>query len=322
VLLLAATLVVTTLTIGRVRSAPERPRLLDFALIGDTPYTALEEIAFDGLMADLDRTPLAFVVHVGDFKNGGSPCTDELFRQRFAVFNASVHPFVFLFGDNEWTDCHRPSAGGYDPAERLRKLREIFTAGDRSLGKRTMTLERQSEDARWAKFRENVRWMHGGVVFVGLNVPGSNNNRGRAGASDEEWAERNEANIAWVRAGFREADQRRAPGVVLALQADPFFELPRGARSRSGFESFLAVVEAETIAYGKPVAFVHGDTHVFRVDRPLRTAAGQPLENFTRVEVYGSPITAWVRGHIDPADPAVFSFRPQVAEPSEERSRP
>jgi hypothetical protein len=322
VLLLGAALVVTTLTTARVRSAPERGRLLDFALIGDTPYTALEEIAFDGMMVDLDRTPLAFVVHVGDFKNGSSACTDELFRQRFALFNASAHPFVLLFGDNEWTDCHRASAGGYDPVERLRKLREIFTAGDRSLGKRTMPLERQSADARWAKFRENVRWTHGGVVFVGLNVPGSNNNRGHAGASDDEWAERNEANIAWVRAGFREAIQRRAPGVVLALQANPFFELPRGARRRSGFDTFLAAVEAETTAYGKPVAFVHGDTHLFRVDRPLQKAAGQTVENFTRVEVHGSPITAWVRGHIDPADPAVFSFRSEVAERSEERSRP
>jgi hypothetical protein len=321
-LLLAATLVVTALTTGRVRSAPERPPLLDFALIGDTPYTALEEIAFDGMMADLDGKPLAFVVHVGDFKNGGSPCTDELFRQRFELFNASAHPFVFLFGDNEWTDCHRPSAGGYDPVERLRKLREIFTAGDRSLGKRSIALERQSADARWAKFRENVRWVHGGVVFVGLNEPGSNNHRGRAGATDEEWAERNEANIAWVRAGFREAVQRRAPAIVLALQANPFFELPRGARGRSGFESFLAAVEAETIAYSKPVAFVHGDTHVFRVDRPLGAATGRVVENLTRVEVHGSPITAWVRGHIDAADPAVFSFRSEVAERSDDRSRP
>ena len=321
-LLLGVALVATVVVSDPRRAAPARPGLLDFALMGDTPYTALEEIAFDGMMAGIDAAPLAFVVHVGDFKTGGSPCTDELFRQRFSLFNASVHPFVLLFGDNEWTDCHRPSTGGYDPAERLQRLRDIFTVGDKSLGKRTMALERQSADARWAKFRENVRWTYGGVVFVGLNVPGSNNNFGRAGASNAEWAERNEANIAWVRAGFREAARRGAPGVVLALQADPFFELPRGARGRSGFESFMSAVEAETIVYGKPVVFVHGDTHRFRVDRPLRTAAGRLVENFTRVEVHGSPITAWVRGHVDPEDPAVFSFRSELFERSEDRLRP
>ena len=316
-------IVVSTTLVSRPgKSAPGRTPILDFALMGDTPYTALEEIAFDGMMTGIDSAPLAFVVHVGDFKNGGNPCTDDLFRQRFALFNASTHPFVLLFGDNEWTDCHRASAGGYDPAERLQKLREIFAAGDRSLGRRTMPLERQSADGRWTKFRENVRWVHGGVIFVGLNVPGSNNNMGRAGASNEEWAERNAANIAWVRAAFREAARRNAPGVVLALQANPFFELPRGARGRRGFESFLAVVEAETVAYGKAVAFVHGDTHRFRVDRPLKTAAGVVVENFTRVEVHGSPITAWVRGRVDPADPAVFSFRSELFERSEDRARP
>jgi hypothetical protein len=290
--------------------------------MGDTPYTGLEEIAFAGMMKDVDSTRLAFVVHVGDFKNGHTPCSDELFRQRFRLFNASAHPFVFLFGDNEWTDCHRAPAGGHDPVERLGKLREIFSAGTRSLGQRTLPLERQSADPRWAKFRENVRWIHGGAVFVGLNVPGTNNNFGRTRAANEEWAERNAANIAWVRAGFAEAGRRGAPGVLLALQANPFFELPRGARGRSGFESFLAVVEEETVAFGRPVAFVHGDTHRFRIDRPLKTAAGQVVESFTRVEVHGSPIVGWVRGRVDPHDARVFSFRSELLDQSEERARP
>jgi hypothetical protein len=40
---------------------------------------------------------------------------------------ASHTPFVFVPGDNDWTDCHR-RAGAYDPLERLARLR-VFFAG-------------------------------------------------------------------------------------------------------------------------------------------------------------------------------------------------
>jgi hypothetical protein len=84
----------------------------------------------------------------------------------------------------------------------------------------------------------------------------------------------------------------------------------------------LAVVEEEAVAFGRPVAFVHGDTHRFRIDRPLKTAAGQVVESFTRVEVHGSPVVAWVRGRVDPHDPRVFSFRSEFLDQPEERGRP
>ena len=53
---------------------------------------------------------------------------------------------------------------------RLTKVREMFFQGDQSLGKRTIRLTRQSDDPRYAKFRENVRWTQGGVLFVTLPV--------------------------------------------------------------------------------------------------------------------------------------------------------
>lgn len=41
---------------------------------------------------------------------------------------------------------------------------------------------------------------------------------------------------------------------------------------------------------------VHGDTHRYRVDRPLRDPSnGAPLATFTRVGVFGSPEMNWVR---------------------------
>ncbi|NJN58306.1 MAG: hypothetical protein HC879_12810 [Leptolyngbyaceae cyanobacterium SL_5_9] len=106
-------------------------------------------------------------------------------------------PLIYVPGDNEWTDCYRESNGSYDPQERLEKFRALFTQGDQSLGERTLHLTQQSENSQFAKFRENVRWRYGNVLFVGLNVTGSNNGLGRTLEADAEYRERNVANLAW-----------------------------------------------------------------------------------------------------------------------------
>jgi hypothetical protein len=59
-----------------------------------------------------------------------------------------------------------------------------------------------SEDPRYTKFRENVRWTYGGVLFTTLHVIGSNNNLGRTPVMDAEYAERTAANLAWMREAF------------------------------------------------------------------------------------------------------------------------
>ena len=95
----------------------------EFAIIGDLPYTAREEAKFPELVAAINGTNVVFVVHNDDFKSGSSPCTDALFSQRHGLFQTFKPPLIYVFGDNEWTDCHRSSS---DPLERLAKLREIF----------------------------------------------------------------------------------------------------------------------------------------------------------------------------------------------------
>ena len=65
--------------------------------------------------------------------------------------------------------------------------------------------------------------------------------------------------------------------------------------------------------YDKPVAFIHGDTHIFRIDKPLISAKTQrPFENFTRMETFGNPETHWTRVTVDPADPQLFTFRASI----------
>jgi hypothetical protein len=58
---------------------------------------------------------------------------------------------------------------------------------------------------------------------------------------------------------------------------------------------------------------VHGDSHIFRVDKPLYgSTSGRAIENLTRVETVGHPDARWVRATVDPKNPSVFTFRVEV----------
>jgi hypothetical protein len=312
-----------------------------FALIGDAPYDGKQEREFTHLMKAINAAELEFVVHNGDFQWDGAgwnegaggmpPCADGTFADRLRLAQSSRHPFIFTPGDNDWTDCHRSKPHAYAPLERLGKLRQLFFEGDQSLGQSTLTLTRQSESPDFRKFRENARWVYGDVLFVTLHIVGSNDNLGRTPEMDAEHAERSAANMAWMRHAFGLAKRSGLRAVMIISQANPRFEntwtpvqqnryllgglgiKPPEKKRVTGYDAFLKALEEEVVAFGRPVAYVHGDTHVFRVDKPLvGSVSRRTIENFTRVEVFGYPDTHWVRATVDPRDPNVFSFRPEI----------
>lgn len=256
-----------------------------FAALGDTPYSREEEARFPDLIAEMNREPLEFVVHVGDFKDARTRCDDALFLQRREWFDYSRHPFIYVPGDNEWTDCRRFAAGRYDPVERLAKLREIFHRGEESLGQRRIRLQRQS-----GRYPEHARWRHGGLLFVTLNVPGNANN---AHQMPEEFRQRNAAAIQWLEEAFRLAHADGFGAVVVLMQANPWAS---PSSHYYGYRELLSALARESREFRGEVLLVHGDTHRHRVDRPLRNpAGGPPFPNFTRVEVFGYPTMNWVR---------------------------
>jgi hypothetical protein len=293
----------------RTGARPFSPDLrFDFGLIGDVPYDELQATnLFPNLIEELNAAPLAFVVHDGDIKAGATPCTDEVLQRVYTQFQTFRHPLIYVFGDNEWSDCGKVQTNAFDPMERLQKLRDIFTQGDRSLGRRNLRLERQSDEPRFAAFRENVRWTHGGVIFSGLNVPGDDNHFGTP-----EFGPRNAANIAWIEDTFAIAAKENLRAVMLIMQANPHFDLAATNRLRRGFNEMLRVIEKETVGFRKPVVLVHGDSHYFRIDQPLLgSRSRRRLENFTRVETFGNPDVHWLRVRVDWRDPNVFQFHPQ-----------
>jgi len=317
-------------------------RAFQFALMGDLPYSKVEEQEFDRIVAQVNAKELAFVIHVGDMQNdprpyernparSAMPCTDEMNEWLLAKFRTIRHPFVVTPGDNDWVDCHLLKARKADPLERLAALRAKFYPEGKTLGGRSMPVVGQAGDPQYAKFRENLRWSIGGVTFATLHITGSNDNAGRSPEMDAEHAERKAANLVWLKQAFARAKADNSRGLVLMAQANPAFEnswemnrktllfsrvlgiKPPNPPVPTAFEDYIAALAEEMEGYDKPVAFLHGDTHLFRVDQPLySTKTKRPFENFTRVETFGSPNSHWVLISVDPTDPMLFRFQPQI----------
>lgn len=281
-----------------------------FVAIGDAPYQMPAGVAqVERLITRINRQQPAFTIHIGDIKNGSSRCDDshfELIRGMFATF---AQPLVYTPGDNDWTDCHRDNNGGYDPLERLARLREMFyPSPGMSLGRSPMPLDTQSADPKFAKFVENTRWEKSGVHFATIHVIGSNNNLQRDQAAVNEYIERNAANLAWINSTFARAMQSAARAVVIAFQADPLWGLEANEDQRSGFTDTIRALKANTIRFGKPVLIIHGDEHRLIIDKPLMQA-GRVIYNATRLMVYGDQEVHGVLVSVDPDDADVFSFK-------------
>ena len=304
-------------------ASPSRPAQavepFSFGVVGDVPYGAQQSADFPRLVADIERMDLSWLIHVGDFKAGSTECSDEVFRERVAAIDAIDAAVVYVPGDNEWTDCHRQSAGGYSPLDRLAVLRQLaYPSPGRSLGRRPLTVATQATEPGMAEFPEHQRWTRGEVVFTTLHVVGSANGlvdfRGRTSEDDAEVARRIDATVAWLDNSFAEAVSGNAAGMVVVIHAnalDPEYEPKPG--SPPPYRGFISALRRGAERFGKPVLLVHGDTHEFRIDRPLRDGMGVlRVANLVRLEGFGAPDFGWVEVRVDPADPAVFQFIPRT----------
>jgi hypothetical protein len=105
---------------------------------------------------------------------------------------------------------------------------------------------------------------------------------------------------------------------VIVFQADPGFDLPETeeldesqAPGVSGYRDFMAKLVAATEQFDGQVLLVHGDTHFFKLDKPLYSPT-RLLANLTRLQTFGSPLLHWVRVSVDTRSPEVFTVRPVI----------
>ncbi len=298
----------------------------EIGLWGDVPYSDHQQtVGVPNLLDDMDLQRVDFSVHVGDIKSGSSRCDDVVYTQALQFFNSLRTPAMYTPGDNEWTDCDRPNNGAYSSRERLAFIRSTFFSGPQSWGRRRLTQEVQA-----APYVENRRWHVGNVTYATLHVVGSDNNLGDTAPDPAEWQARDAATNAWLRETFAAARSRGALGVMLFIQANPGFDLsdptraptrnPATLEPRDGFFNFLTELRREVVAFDRPVALVHGDSHYFRVDKPFLDRNGNRIEHFTRVEVPGdnaqssSNDVQWVKANVDITNDELFTFEQEVVE--------
>jgi hypothetical protein len=301
-----------TLAIGAALVAPDAHAASDhsrkpgytFAVIGDVPYGEPAQAHFPAFINGINADPdVALVTHLGDIKSGSTTCDDQRFAIIRSDFDGFEDPLVYTPGDNEWTDCHRANNGGYQPLERLDKVRSLFfSRPGTTLGAPARVT---SQAARGIP--ENVRFTRGGLSFATLHVVGSNNdlapwftNTGPTPAQVAEEQHRMDVTIDNVRAAFRTAREQRLPGVVLMQQADMFdgtVPAPRIA-DYSAFAPLVQAIIDESQRFKGAVYLFNGDSHRFTQDRPL--AAGSKwlsfygaegsADNLRRVTVDGSDL--------------------------------
>lgn len=294
----------TLLTVALLAlSLPAAAEIWRIALIGDVPYSDAERAELPKMLTAIDASHVDLVAHIGDIKHGADRCDDAVFDDRRKLFDSSRAPFVFVPGDNEWTDCNRLSNGSYDPLERLAYLRRLFWHDELSLGRNKLKLERQS-----AAYPEHSRFRLGPLLIVTLNLPGGTNNWGLTGRPSAEYLARNPAVLAWTRDSFALARRTNAAGIVLLFQANPGFTHMAQGFPHRGYRDFLNLLRSESENFAGQVLAVHGDTHISRIDKPLRNARGERLENFTRVETFGYPLMGWTRVVVDDTQPGLFRF--------------
>jgi len=305
-------------------------------LWGDMPYSALQATqGVPNLIADMNSQNLAFTVNDGDLKAGGGECTDAVYTQALSFLNSLRAPAAFTPGDNDWVDCDR--IDGYSSLERLDHERALFFHTPFTLGKRRLRQDVQADPLCLSvngpvPCVENRRWTFGGVTYATLNVQGSCNNLCDTVPDFAEYTARNAANIAWLQETFADAKTRKSAAVMLIAQANPGWDETDGMRAPrrnpntlaqtdgqpDGFQDYLSALRDQVIAFRRPVAYVHGDSHYFRLDKPLLDSAGRRLENFTRVETFGdhqengNNDVQWLKVVVNRSSREVFSYQPQI----------
>jgi hypothetical protein len=311
---------------------------ITIAVIGDWPYNDLllanSQRLTDSVNAD---RAVDFVIHLGDIHSGSQPCTsagilpplaksnpgwNQAVFQRFQQFRV---PLVYTPGDNEWTDCHKSkeSASG-DPLKELAAVRGLFfsrpgfTLGYEDMAVVSQAMAFDPAHPADAQFVENVMFEMNKIVFVTLNVPGSNNGTmpwtgafANPAAQAQAVADRNAANARWLAAAFALANRKNAKSVVVAIQADMFdpAALVPGGDGLDAYTPFVGQLAQLTLRYGGPVLLLNGDSHLYETDHPLAdpTSAtgmihGTPaVPNLTRITVQGSTNAPaeWLRLTID-----------------------
>lgn len=341
---LASTIIATSF-FASVGAHADQTALMKYsiALIGDMPYDAKGVAQTPNVIADINsNSNIKFTLFDGDTMSGkGDKCTDEKYVQiKKDFFDQFKNQIFYSVGDNEWVDCDRAVKGAYDPNERLTKVRNMYfgnaSNGYIQLGKNRISVG--TNILHDPTYPEMQMFSYRGITYILPHVPGSANNAAVAqptyktyndtakDGDDAEYKARDAANVAWINKGFAKAKADGSIGVIVVVQANMDWEgylRDLAAPNNEYTQAFANVKQAlltNTLAFKRPVLLQNGDEHWYQVDMPMNETAGKLVEkdkgslveNFTRVQTFGSGFNHWVELQIDPKNPNLWTFIPHL----------
>jgi len=342
--LLALSVAILGISVGGATGASaksdknEDMQKMSIALIGDMPYDATGQAQTPAVIAEINKSKeIKFALFDGDTMSGkGDQCTDANYaRIKSDFFDTFKKPLFYSIGDNEWVDCDRAVKGSFDPLNRLALVRQTFFGSNGtyvSLGKGKLEGVQVTHDVNYPELQ---MFTYNRITVIIPHVPGSANNAPVAkpafatyndkdvDGDAAEFAARDAANVAWINKGFEKAIADKSKGVIVVIQANMDWEgYARDAKAGSNqytqaYDGTKLALLANALRFKKPVLLQNGDEHWFQVDMPMNETSGKLVEkdkgtlveNFTRVQTFGSGFNHWVELVVDPSDENLWSFR-------------
>ncbi|MFP6659650.1 MAG: hypothetical protein VB853_15810 [Pirellulales bacterium] len=254
-------------------SASAQRTLVVFCAMGDVPYAPREDALLPRQIANLPGDT-EFVVHVGNIKDGSTPCSQAVCIKVAGMLATSKTPVFIIPGDNEWNDCARPS--------------EAWEFWKRHFARFDMRWKHRFGVERQTVRDENFSFVREGVLFVGINLVG-----GRVHDATE-WKRRHEQNLEWIRAQTRRAADSTSSMVVFGH-----------AHPNINHKSFFDEFAKDAVKFARPILYLHGDGHRWLRDRPF------VAKNILRIQVdqggIAPPLKVTVTNHA--TEPFVFDRR-------------
>ena len=260
-----------------------------FYLMGDTPYSSLEDLILRDQIQNMTlsrREGTIFAVHVGDFQVASrSGCNDAAYTNVFTRLQQGPLPTFVLAGDNDFYDCTNPE-------EAWQRYTRSFVGYEDQWANRLPPGVPRLGVTRWSQHQEMFAFEHNGILFLSVNLV---NGKPTEAAALEKWNARMSANIEWVETNVHEHFATgRIRGVII------FGHALRSPDTRIFFTSIAALFVNDPRRKFTPVLYLHGDGHQWQVDTRLASQLDWDAYRDVQVEQGGK------------AEPCIVEIAPLV----------
>ena len=201
---------------------------VEVTLLADVPYNLAEKEELEDAIPHITSD---FIVHLGDITRmpvPDVPCEEDLYSDISQLLKLSEVPVFMIPGDNEWVDC-------VNSEQAWEFWTHYFIRFDLQFS-HTYTVTQQ------ANHEENFVFTYQDIIFIGLNLVPL-----YAGDVDLKALVFEEA-LHWSGQQLSEADE----SIFIAV----IFAHPRP-------NAFITGLTEDIKDFGRPVLYVHGDTHKF-----------------------------------------------------------